>query len=61
MNNQLIIDLMIVFQVVNSWVFFLERHNIRSNWKKNKIKRKISIVTLFFLPLLTILLLNKSF
>ena len=60
MSNQLLIKLMIFFQVLNSWIFFLEKQNIKLSWKTNKIKNKISLIFLFFLPLLTILsLLNK--
>ena len=55
MNNQLIIDLMVIFQAINSWMFFRERHNIRSVWKENKIKKKLSLIVMFFLPVFVIL------
>lgn len=60
MSNQFIIDLMIIFQVINGWMLFIERRNIRSVWKENKIKKKLSLIFIFFLPLLVILsLINK--
>ena len=60
MGNQFIKDLMIIFQVINGWMLFIERRNIRSVWKENKIKKKLSLIFIFFLPLLVILsLINK--
>lgn len=55
MNNQLIIDLMVIFQAINSWMFFRERHNIRLVWKENKIKKKLGLIVIFFLPVFVIL------
>lgn len=55
MNDQAIINFMIIIQILNFWIVFIERKNIKNNWKKIKLKNKIHIVFYLFFPFFVIM------
>ena len=55
MNNQNIIDIMCLFQVVSFLMVFMERKNIKNEWKEIDYSKKIGRVFFVFLPALVII------
>lgn len=54
MNNQTVIDFMVILQAVSFWIMYIERYNIRRQWKDWTIKEKIGRTFFMFIPLLVI-------
>lgn len=55
MSNQTLIDLMILFQMINFLMIYLEKEKIQANLKGLTIDKKIGRTFLVFLPILVIL------
>ena len=55
MDNSFLKDLFLIFQVVNCFIVYNERHMILEEWKTIGLRKKIGRVFMFCLPLLVMI------